>query len=417
MDGGWLQAPCTFYLSRSYARKCCACERVFGFMNRGYTCEFCGYFCHSDGECSRKMWLRGELLRRRICSKCDRYRNVCKQLREGAEFTLYEASGSRCVTMELSESAGELRILQRETKETVDSVYLDRLEGVRRGFSHGGHLRTANYDPLRSLSITVRKGKRENSVTTYNLKAMSAWTCQMWVEGLLSAKYVQRRVEDQLLAREWYESHGHTLHSAGSRLLHNYLPKNSEMRRFRVERRQAKSASSSIRSNDSGVVSDGGSLEHLDLRDMYVVLEMPPNSTEVITREIHPSLLSEQHSANSSLFCPEATFSPSPGTPEHTHTSHTSSSPLPISTEDLITRSTPGLPYTKSPNSPNSSSASLCSCHAYQIVTLDWTRPSGGERGRRSGSRSTQNCPWLSQSRCCSRCEGHCKFVANVDSL
>ena len=85
MDSGWLQTPCTFYLSRSYAKRCCACERVFGFMNRGYTCEFCGYFCHSDEACSRKMWLQGELLRRRICGKCDRYRSVCTQLREGTK--------------------------------------------------------------------------------------------------------------------------------------------------------------------------------------------------------------------------------------------------------------------------------------------------------------------------------------------
>ena len=184
-----------------------------------------------------------------------------------------------------------------------------------------------------------------------------------------------------------------------------------------MEKRQAKSASSSLRSNDSGVVSDGGSLEQVDLRDTYVVLEMPPNSNEVVSREVHPLLLTEQHSANSSLFCPEAPSLSTPGTPEPTHTSRISSSPLPIFTEDTITRSTPGLPHTKSPDSPVSTSASLCSCHAYQIVTLDWTRPSSGERGRRNRSRSTQNCPWLNQSRCCSRCEGHCKFVADVDRL
>lgn len=65
------------------------------------------------------------------------------------------------------------------TGERVDSVRLGHLEGVRRGFSHGGRLRTANYDPLRSLSISVRKGKRDDPMITYNLKAVSAWTCQM----------------------------------------------------------------------------------------------------------------------------------------------------------------------------------------------------------------------------------------------
>lgn len=232
---------------------------------------------------------------------------------------------------------------------------------------------------------------------------------------MLAAKYVRRRVEDQLLAREWYESRGHSLHSAGSRLMHNYLPKKSEMRQFLMEKRQAKSASSSLRSNDSGVVSDGGSLERVDLRDTYVVLEMPPNSNEVVSREVHPLLLTEQRSANSSLFCPEAPPSLStPGTPDPTHTSRISSSPLPIFTEDSITRSTPGI---QSPDLAVSPSASLCSCHAYQIVTLEWTRPSSTERSGRNRSRSTQNCPWLNQSRCCSRCQGHCKFVADVDCL
>ena len=61
----------------------------------------------------------------------------------------------------------------------VETVHLSRLVGARRGFSHGGHMRSANYDPLRSLSITVRKSKRDNSLTTHNLKASSAWLCQM----------------------------------------------------------------------------------------------------------------------------------------------------------------------------------------------------------------------------------------------
>ena len=72
-----------------------------------------------------------------------------------------------------------LYFLQSYPEVKVDSVRITRLRGVQRGFSHGGHLRTINYDPLRSLSITVRKGKHEESLTTYNLKAPSAWTCHM----------------------------------------------------------------------------------------------------------------------------------------------------------------------------------------------------------------------------------------------
>ena len=63
------------------------------------------------------------------------------------------------------------------TGQRIDTVDLDRLEGVRRGFSLGGRLMTTNYDPLRSLAVTVKKSKRE--LTSYNLKANSAWSCQM----------------------------------------------------------------------------------------------------------------------------------------------------------------------------------------------------------------------------------------------
>ena len=146
MDGtrsgssGWLGSPCLFYLSRSYATKCCACDKHFGFMRRGYTCEFCGYFCHKGGPCSRKVWLSRELLRRRICSKCDCYRKVCTQLREGkaanlrccwgkpiyvltgAEFTLHEKSCSKTVTLRLSESRGELLILENEKSLLINNI-------------------------------------------------------------------------------------------------------------------------------------------------------------------------------------------------------------------------------------------------------------------------------------------------------
>lgn len=61
--------------------------------------------------------------------------------------------------------------------EKMNSIGLDKLEGVRRGFSLGGRLRTSTYDPLRSLSLTVKKTKRE--LTDINLIVTSAWACQM----------------------------------------------------------------------------------------------------------------------------------------------------------------------------------------------------------------------------------------------
>ena len=59
----------------------------------------------------------------------------------------------------------------------VDTVRFEHFEGVRRGFSLGGRLAISQYDPLRSLSLTVHRGKRD--FTSYNLTASSALNCQM----------------------------------------------------------------------------------------------------------------------------------------------------------------------------------------------------------------------------------------------
>lgn len=227
----------------------------------------------------------------------------------------------------------------------------------------------------------------------------------------MSAKYVQRRVEDQLLAREWYKSRGCSLHSAGSRLLHNYLPRDSDMKQFRREK-LAKNASMSVCSNDSGVDTEGDfpSLETLDLRESYVEIDVTPDSLEVVSREIHPSRVFAQHCTSFSLDSTRVFSMSTPTTPATAH-SHNASLPIPITTENLAICSTPGLPYARS---HNSSTASLCSCHAFQVVTVDCSRPDSW--GRQPGLAG--NSPQLNHNtRCCSRCEGHCRIVADMDDL
>lgn len=153
------------------------------------------------------------------------------------------------------------------------------------------------------------------------------------MDGLQCAKYVHRRMEDQLLAKEWHERCGYTLYSAGSRLQHNYLPRNSEMKRLRREKRQAKKGSVTLQSNDSAV-DFSSSLWHLDLQEGYIDIEVIAGNAEVVSREIHPSLLLGQCHPSLPLTCSQ------PPTPS-TCTSLTSSP-----TDDLISCSTPNISVT-----------------------------------------------------------------------
>lgn len=82
--GGWAQKPCLFLLPDEASSVCAYCEEGFSFLNRRNHCEFCGYVFHG-ADCSRKCWVvPGELLRRRICVYCDRYRSAAEKLRQGA---------------------------------------------------------------------------------------------------------------------------------------------------------------------------------------------------------------------------------------------------------------------------------------------------------------------------------------------
>lgn len=212
-------------------------------------------------------------------------------------------------------------------------------------------------------------------------------------------------MEDQQLAREWYQSRGRSLHATGSRFLHNYLPRNSELRKLRLERT---TPLNSFASRDSGVDSDEGSLENLDLLESYVDIDLEPNGGEILSREVSFSALFGQ--IDTSLSRPFTSLS-TPVTPAISRSNPLPPSPLPLSSSDLnISRqTTPGLPYDRSPDSPASS---LCSCHAYQMVTLEWSCVSerSGKRPHSAGRSSPRK---IRSSQCCSRCKGHCQTVPN----
>ena len=98
--------------------------------------------------------------------------------------------------------------------------------------------------------------------------------------------YVHRRVEEQELAREWYQSHGRSLHATGNRILRNQLPSQGELSRLRLNRPRGKPPLSSLASNDSGVDSDEGSVEDLDILESYVDIELASSGGEIKSRDI-----------------------------------------------------------------------------------------------------------------------------------
>ena len=155
------------------------------------------------------------------------------------------------------------------------------------------------------------------------------------MDGLKAAIYVHERVEEQQLAREWYDSKKRTMHATGSRFLHNYLPTQRELSMLRRERGCGKAPLSSLASEDSGVGSVGGSLEDLGLLDSYIDIEVDSSGREVLSRVIPPSALFGKREIDD--------------TP----------SSLTTHRDPHLTCLTPPL---------TSSTPSLCTCHAHQMT-------------------------------------------------
>ena len=245
------------------------------------------------------------------------------------------------------------------------------------------------------------------------------------MDGLLAAKYVHKRMLDQHLANEWYDTNGHTPYNASSRLLHSYLPKNSELKRFRRERRQTKTGSVSPTSNDSGVDSSGSSMENLVFDDIesYIDIEVSPDSS-VISREINLAALFKQ--LESETYNSVSLSTPTTPTTSRKPSDYTSSPsplhlPVSVSDVDIACRSTPGLPYaTRTLRHPSGSTSSLCSCHAYQIVKTERVRSTSAEERRRKRLKpqSAGHSPSLNPaSKCCYRCTGHCRAILDINNL
>ena len=186
--------------------------------------------------------------------------------------------------------------------------------------------------------------------TSYSL-TISYITIYRWVDGLLAAVYVQRRMEEQELARQWYVSRGRAIHAIGSRFLHNYLPSPRELMALHRDRQQqGKTSLASFVSADSGVDMGEGSLENLGLVESYIEIEMTADGQEFTSREIPPSVLFGKTVIESSFFsCVPSLSGPPSSLP-------TSSSHLPDPN--------PSVSKVRSPLA--SSTHSLCGHHAHQ---------------------------------------------------
>ena len=175
------------------------------------------------------------------------------------------------------------------------------------------------------------------------------------------------------------------------------------MRRFDRERRQrerGKRERENAHSSNSSMESSSGTNsnpEPLDIQwESYVDIEVKPGSQEVLSREFTPSPLLRRCRP-----CGPSTLSSSHSTP--TTPSQVRSSPLPIP-NDLMSKSTPRLSYSTSP----SRLLSLCSCHAYQIITTSFrSRPGSGQHNHTHSP----------SSHCCPRCQGRCSVVVDIDNL
>lgn len=360
IPAGWLEKPCRFLCHESSTATCGSCEGEFGLLNGRRHCSFCGHIFHRR-QCTRKVHVDGLFFRRRICSKCDYYRNVAaEKLKRGEEFVCAGHRGvpGDTVFISLSEETAELVIRWRATgvTETADLLEVK----TRKGFSHRGRLNSVgDYDPLRSISLFV--GDSFGGQRSFDIRASSAWSAQLWVDGLTAAHYVYQCMLEQSVA-----SDSITIEDSSrwfNRTL--YLPQLHQPQ-----------SSSSLPSFTQQPLRSWSSSSTPTEHDMASTRKGLSRSRYLSDRSVTPTPPCKIRSSQSRLLSVDRQPSVSP------------------------TSSTPGLPYI------HSTFSSICRCHAYEIIpsrSID-LRLSEVER---KPSRTT----------CCRQCRDVCKIVIDMDNL
>ena len=244
-------------------------------------------------------------------------------------------------------------------------------------------LAVGDYDPLRSISLFLGDGF--GGQRSFDIRASTAWSAQLWVDGLTAAHYVYQCMLEQnaafdSLSIDAVDSSSHHWFNR-TRYLPQTVPSNhssplSSPTSVGVPSRRYWRGSQSDSDNETGTISI--------------------NSRKSASMRSRSSYLSER--------------SLTPPTPSSSSKAHYSlpsryrrSNHVAIKSQlNRSTQSTPGLPYIHSPFS------SICRCHAFEIL------PS-----RSVDLRSTTEIERkpLAMNSCCRQCRNACKIAMDMDNL
>ena len=238
-------------------------------------------------------------------------------------------------------------------------------------------LTVGDYDPLRSISLFL--GDNFGGQRSFDIRASTAWSAQLWVDGLAAALYVYQCMLEQNSASDGLAS-DLTDHSPHWFNRTKYLPQTVPSNHSSplpspkcVDRQSQRYWSTSSSQSDSD--SETGSTSSRSRRSLRMQSQSGYLSERSLTptsppRKIHYSLPSRYHR----------------------------SSHVPINKR---ISSTPGLPYVHSPFS------TICRCHAFEILPSRSVDLRSSEIEKKS----------LTTKSCCSLCRDACKIAMDMDNL
>ena len=240
-----------------------------------------------------------------------------------------------------------------------------------------------DYDPLRSISLFLADGF--GGQRSYDIRACSSWSAQLWVDGLTAANYVYKCMLQQNFACDSSPAVDVTENVASSHWFNRnrYLP-------------------DTIPSNNSSPLSSPTPLGRPSRRYWSSSSQSSDSDTETIGTT---SISSRQSGSVFSHTGYLSERSPSPLSPTASTTKVHHSLPSRyrrsrhVAIKPRLNRTMPGLPYINSPLS------SICRCHAFEIVPSRSVDLRSLEK-RASPTRS-----------CCVQCRDACKIAMDMDNL
>ena len=237
-----------------------------------------------------------------------------------------------------------------------------------------------DYDPLRSISLFLGDGF--GGQRSFDIRASTAWSAQLWVDGLTAAYYVYQCMLEQNSASDcdtmdssphWFNRTKYlpqTVPSNHSSPLSSPTSVTGQPRRY-----WSTSSTQSDSDNEIPIIGTASINSHKSASVRSRLGYLSERSlTPSTPRKIHHSLPSRYHRSNHVSIKPRLNRS------------------IP---------STPGLPYIHSPFS------SICRCHAFEIL------PSRSVDLRLSEIEKKS----FTIKPCCSLCRDACKIAVDMDNL